>query len=115
MSRTVEPEDFENAIGVLQRLGWHKGASVGPGGCVCAARALNIAARERSGDWCDLDEATKFMPIPQTGTKDAIARWNDASSTQLRDVQAVFRWAAERMRSKRGQVAQLAGDEPPAA
>lgn len=98
MTRTVEPEDFENALEVLARLGWHKGSAVGPGGKVCAARALNLAAKQRSGDWCDLDRAARYMPIPQTGTKDVIARWNDLSSTQLRDVGVVFRAAAARMR-----------------
>lgn len=98
--RTLEPEDFEYAIGVLHRLGWHKGSAIGPGGKVCAARALNIAAKDRSGDWADLDAAMKVLKglIPDTGTKDMIARWNDASSTQLRDVERVMKAAAARMR-----------------
>lgn len=97
--RTLEPEDFTGALALMERLGWHKGASFGPGGSICAARALNMAAKERSGDWCDLEEARKVLRnlIPDTGTKDMISRWNDASSTQWRDVERVFRAARARM------------------
>ena len=102
--RTLEPSDFDNAVAIMQRLGWNKGASRGPLGSVCAARALNLAARERSGDWCDLEAARKVLAdmIPNTGTKDMISRWNDASSTQWRDVERVFRAAAVRMRGAAG-------------
>lgn len=98
--RTLEPEDFIDALDVLARLGWCKGRAIGDGGSVCAARALNIAARERSGDWADLDAAMKVLKglIPDTGTKDMISRWNDAPSTQLRDVERVMKAAAARMR-----------------
>lgn len=98
--RTLEPEDFEEAVRVMQEFGWHKGASLGPGGSVCAARALNIAAKRRSGDWCDLDAANKALRhlIPDTGTKDMIPRWNDATSTQWYNVEQVFLAAAARMR-----------------
>lgn len=97
--RTLEPSDFINALDVLARLGWCKGRAIGDGGSVCAARALNIAAKERSGDWADLDEAMKVLKglIPDTGTKDMISRWNDASSTQFNNVVRVFQAAAARM------------------
>lgn len=99
--RTLEPSDFEDAVRVMERLGWCKGRAIGPGGAVCAARALNIAAKERSGDWCDLDEARKVLSgmIPATGTKDMISRWNDAPSTRLRNVEQVFLAAAKKMRA----------------
>ena len=95
--RTVEPEDFLNAVKVMVKLGWHKGSSVGPGGSVCAARALNIAAKERSGDYCDLDEAMKWLALPYT-EKSAISRWNDLKSTQFEDIVTGFSLAAARMR-----------------
>ena len=97
--RTLEPQDFPAALEIMRRLGWHKGSAIGPGGGVCAARALNIAAQERSGDWADLDKAAKVLKdlIPDTGTRDMIPRWNDASSTQWRDVERVFQAARARM------------------
>lgn len=98
--RTLEPEDFENAVKVLDRLGWCKGSAVGPGGAVCAARALNIAAKERSGDYCDLFEARKFLNIDDPGLA-GIARWNDRPSTGFLDIQAEFVSAARRMRQAR--------------
>lgn len=108
--RTVEPEDFDVALELMAQLGWHKRAALGPGGSVCAARALNLAAKRRSGDWCDLEGARKAMPLPgkypMAGT--AIPRWNDAESTQWRDVELVFRAAAAQLR---GFGAQDAGDD----
>lgn len=100
--RTLEPEDFENAIAVMQRLGWCKGQAIGPGGAVCAARALNIAAKERSGDWADLHAATKVLAglIPFTGHVSVISRWNDLPSTRFLDIQDKYLSAARKMRAQ---------------
>jgi len=99
--RTLVASDFEVAVRIMSELGWHKGASFGPGGSVCAARALNMAAKARSGDWCDLEAARKILAglIPDTGTRDMISRWNDAPSTRFLDVQAKFGAAARKMRA----------------
>jgi hypothetical protein len=95
-----------DAIKIMTVKGWHKGASVGPGGSVCAARALNMAAKARSGDWADLEAAGKVLAglIPDTKTKDMIARWNDANSTDFKTVVEVFSAAWSKMQGMTHEV-----------
>lgn len=93
--RSLEPEDFDNAIVILRQRGWHKGASVGPAGAISAERALNLAAHQRSGDWCDLEQAAKMLGLPAAK---AIPAWNDAESTEFRNVVTRFMAAAREMR-----------------
>lgn len=102
--RTLEPSDFMDAIKIMTVKGWHKGASVGPGGSVCAARALNMAAKARSGDWADLEAAGKVLAglIPYTGTPARIAQWNDAESTDFEAVVEVFSAAWSKMQAAQG-------------
>lgn len=100
MSRSLDAEDFDRALELMAIHGWRKGSAQGPDGDICAARALNMATRQRCDLWCDLDQARKYLGLdPQWGdTQAAIPRWNDAPSTSWRDVGTRFRSAAARLR-----------------
>jgi hypothetical protein len=90
----LEPRDFETAVRVMTRRGWAQGASVGPGGAVCAARALNIAVAARTnGCSAPMNEAARWL-----GLHVAVAAWNDEYSTTFDKVRARFLDAARRMR-----------------
>lgn len=99
-----EPEDFELALELMRQRGWHQGSSIGPGGSICAARALNLATQRRVGKWADWVEVRKVLSPMIPGLDSSlnpnanITRWNDAVSTQWRDVERVFTAAAARLR-----------------
>lgn len=91
------PEDLVRAVELMRERGWHQGAAVGPGGSICAARALTLAARERGERGTNFDIVSQWLGLTSHYVN-PIVLWNDANSRTFDEVQRLFLATAEQVR-----------------
>lgn len=91
------PEDLVRAVELMRKRGWHQGAAVGPGGSICAARALTLAARERGERGTDFVVVSRWLGLTSHYVN-PIVLWNDANSRTFDEVQRLFLATAVRIR-----------------